>query len=93
MTNVEFMDYTHSHPSTIASLSCATQLSPVLDTSPSYLLFQKLLPLFWTLTCMICMELNWTDVVFSRIAMVLFLRRNKSSWNDLKITGEYFWNI
>ena len=23
------------------------------DTSPSYLLFQTLLPLFWTLTCMI----------------------------------------
>ena len=29
MTNVESMDYTHSHPSTIASLSCTTQLSPV----------------------------------------------------------------
>ena len=27
MTNVESMDYTHSHPSTIASLSCATHLS------------------------------------------------------------------
>ena len=26
MTNVESMDYTHSHPSTIASLSCAMQL-------------------------------------------------------------------
>ena len=24
-----------------------------IDTSPSYLLFQTLLPLFWTLTCMI----------------------------------------
>ena len=24
-----------------------------VDTSPSYLLFQTLLPLFWTLTCMI----------------------------------------
>ena len=29
MTNVESMDYTHSHPSTIASLSCTAQLSPV----------------------------------------------------------------
>ena len=29
MTNLESMDYTHSHPSTIASLSCASQLSPV----------------------------------------------------------------
>ena len=25
----------------------------LIDTSPSYLLFQTLLPLFWTLTCMI----------------------------------------
>ena len=29
MTNVESMDYTHSHPSTIASLSSTVQLSPV----------------------------------------------------------------
>ena len=29
MTNVESMDYTHSHPSTIARLSSTTQLSPV----------------------------------------------------------------
>ena len=42
------------------------------DTSPSYLLFQTLLPLFWTLTCMIWMELTRTDAIFSRIAMMLF---------------------
>ena len=30
------------------------------------------------------MELTRTDVVFNRTAMVLFLCRNKSSWNDLK---------
>ena len=29
MTNVESMDYTHSHPSTIARLSSVAQLSPV----------------------------------------------------------------
>ena len=29
MTNVESMDYTHSHPSTIASLSSTAQLSLV----------------------------------------------------------------
>ena len=34
------------------------------------------------------MELTRSDVVFSRIAMVLFLCRNKSSRNDLKINGE-----
>ena len=36
------------------------------------------------------MELTRTDAVFSRIAMVLFLCRNKSSRNDLKINGELF---
>ena len=29
MTNVESIDYMHSHPSTIASLSSTAQLSPV----------------------------------------------------------------
>ena len=39
------------------------------------------------------MELTWTDVVFSRIALVLFLCRNQSSPNVLKIYGEQFWKI
>ena len=39
------------------------------------------------------MELTWTDAVFSRIAMVLSLCRNKSSRNDLKLHGTYFWKI
>ena len=36
------------------------------------------------------MELTRTDAVFNRIAMVLLLCRNKCSWNDLKLHGEYF---
>ena len=43
-----------------------------VDTSPTYLLYQTLLPLFWTLTCMISMKLTRTDAVFSRTAMMLF---------------------
>ena len=39
------------------------------------------------------MKLTRTDAIFSRIAMVLFLCRNKSSRHDLKLHGEYFWNI
>ena len=39
------------------------------------------------------MELTWTDVVFSRIAMVLFMCRNRSSRNDLKLHRTYFWKI
>ena len=38
------------------------------------------------------MELTWTDAVFSKISMVLFLCRNKSSRNVPKIYGEFFWN-
>ena len=51
-----------------------------------YLLFQTLLPLFWTLTCMIWMELTRTDAVFSRIAMMLFyVQKTKvlgMTWNS-----------
>ena len=39
------------------------------------------------------MELTQTDAVFSRIAIVLFMCRNKSSRNDLKLHGTYFWKI
>ena len=39
------------------------------------------------------MELTRTDVVFSRIAMMLFMCRNKSSRNDLKLHGTSIWKI
>jgi len=67
-----------------------------VDTSPTYLVYQTLLPLFWTLTCMIWMELTQTDAVFSRITMVLFMCRNKRSRNDLKLheaTFQKIWKI
>ena len=38
------------------------------------------------------MELTLTDTVFSRIAMVLFMCRNKSCRNDLKLHGTSFEN-
>ena len=64
------------------------------DTSPSYLLFQTLLPLFWTLTCMIWMKLTQTDVVFSKTAMMLFyVQKTKvlgMTWNSTElIFGKY----
>ena len=64
-----------------------------IDTSPTYLLFQTLLPLFYTLTCMILMELTRTDDVFNRIIMVLFMCRRKHSRNDLKLHGDTFQKI
>ena len=42
---------------------------------------------------MILLELTRTDAVFSGIAMVLFLCRNKSSRTELKIYEELFWSI
>ena len=38
------------------------------------------------------MELTQSNDVFNRVAMVLFLCRNKSSRNVLKIYGDFFWN-
>src|SRR3989337_1169734 len=38
------------------------------------------------------MKLTWTDVVFSRTTMVLFLCRNKSSRNGTKLFGDFLWN-
>ena len=42
---------------------------------------------------MIWLELTRIDVVFSRTTVVLFLCRNKSSRNALKINGDFFWKI
>ena len=39
------------------------------------------------------MELTRTDAVFSRLSMVLFMCRNKSSRNDLKLHGTSIWKI
>ena len=39
------------------------------------------------------MELTRTDAVFSRLSMVLFMCRNKSSRNDLKLHGTSFRKI
>src|SRR4051812_40416256 len=39
------------------------------------------------------MELTRTDAVFSRLSMVLFMCRNKSSQNDLKLHGTSFQKI
>ena len=47
MTNVESMDYTHSHPSTIASLSSTAQLSPVHYTHHKYFLKTAIIPTYY----------------------------------------------
>ena len=62
--------------------------------SPTYLLFQTLLPLFWTLTCMIWMKLTRTNVVFRRTAMMLFIVQKTKvlgmTWKSTELTfGTY----
>ena len=58
-----------------------------VDTSPLYLLFQTILPLFWTLICMIWMELTRTDAIFSRICVFAVTLKShtanivSSQWN------------
>ena len=39
------------------------------------------------------MELTWTEAIFSRITMMLFMCINKSSRNDLKLHETTFWKI
>src|SRR3954467_14065720 len=43
------------------------------DTSQMYLLFQTLLLLFWTHSCMIWTKLTRTDAIFSRAASAVLL--------------------
>ena len=49
MTNVESMDYTHSHPSTIASLSSTAQLLPVHYNPPYTFLKTATRPTYYSL--------------------------------------------
>ena len=71
MTNVESMDYMHSHPSTIPSLSSATQLSPVpytflkTATTPTYYGISIAIPRY------IAMQLTTVSFVTRFIIVIL----------------------
>ena len=68
MTNVESMDYKHSHPSTIASLSCAAQLSPVYKpTIPTYDGISIAIPRY------IAMQLTTVSFTMTRSIIVILL--------------------
>ena len=56
--------------------------------SPSYLLFQTLLPLFWTLTCMVWMELTRTTLFSVELPWCYFCAETKvlgMAWNFTEI--------
>ena len=74
MTNVESMDYTHSHPSTIASLSCVAQFTPIpytflkTATIPTYYGISIAIPRY------IAMQLTTVPFTMTRFIIVILLR-------------------
>ena len=75
MTNVESMDYTHSHPSTFASLSNTVHLSPVSYTHhipsskqpPTYYGISIAIPRY------IAMQLSTVPFIMTRSIIVILL--------------------
>ena len=77
MTNVECMDYTHSHPSTIASLSSTAQLFP--DTiNPSFTFLKTAtIPTYYGISIAIpryiAMQLSTIPFIMTRSIIVILL--------------------
>ena len=69
MTNVESMDYTHYHPSTIASLSRTAQLSPIPYTH--YIHSSKQPPYIFLKTATISINHGISIAIPRHIAMQL----------------------
>ena len=73
MTNIESMDYTHSHPSTIASLSCVAQLSLV----PYTFLKIATIPTYYGISIAIrryiAMQLSTVPFIMTRFIIVILL--------------------
>ena len=73
MTNVESMDYTHSHPSTIASLSSVVQLPPVpytflkTSTIPTYYGISIAIPRY------IAMQLSTVPFIMTHSIIIILL--------------------
>ena len=76
MTNVKSMAYTHSHHSTIASLSCAAQLSPVPYTH-HYLPQTATIPIYYGISIAIpryiAMQLSTVPFIMTRSIIVILL--------------------
>ena len=77
MTNVESMDYTHSHPSTFASLSNTVQLSPVHYTHLIPFLKTATIPTYYGISIAIpryvAMELSTILFIMTRFIIVILL--------------------
>ena len=77
MTNVESMDYTHSHPSTISSLSNTAQLSPVHFTHHIPFLKTATIPTYYGISIAIpryiAMQLTTVPFIMTRSIIVILL--------------------
>ena len=77
MTNVESMDYTHSHPSTFASLSSTAQFSPVHQTHLIHFLKTATIPTYYGISIAIpryiAMQLPPFRFIMTRVIIVILL--------------------
>ena len=77
MTNVESMDYTHSHPSTVVSLSCVVQLSPVPYTHHIPSSKTASIPTYYSISIAIsryiAMQLSTVPFIMTHFIIVMLL--------------------
>ena len=77
MNNVESMDSTHSHPSTIAILSCAAQLSAGTIHPPFTFLKTATIPTYYGISIAILryitMQLSTVPFIMTRFIIVILL--------------------
>ena len=77
MTNVESMDYTHSHPSTIASLFSTAQVLPVHYTHHVPFLKIATIPTYYGISIAIpryiAMQLSTVPFIMTRFIIVILL--------------------
>ena len=77
MTNVESMDYTHSHPSTIANLSSTAQLSPLHYTHHILFLKTATIPTYYGISIAIpryiVMQISTVPFIMTRFIIVILL--------------------
>ena len=77
MTNVDSMDYTHSHPSTIASLSNTAHLFAGMIHPPYTFLKTTTIPTYYVISIAIlryiAMQLSTVPFIITHIIIVILL--------------------
>ena len=73
MTNVESMDYTHSHPSTIASLSCRATLAGTIHLPYTFLKIPTYYGISIAIPRYIAMQLSTIPFIMTSFIIVILL--------------------